>query len=103
MTSLEPESEKSISRQPEDHVVQSAQLEGRLDILGSRQVSNGFVFSDDILVDIQLGTFLLLSNITELSTGAKTKKHWQWSSPVKYTLPNKKSYPFSDIYTTFFS
>ena len=77
MTPLEPEFEKSISRQPEAHVMQSAQLEGRLDIVSSRQVSNGFIFSDDIPVDIQLATFLLLSNITELSIGAKARKSWQ--------------------------
>ena len=45
-----------------------------LDMVGSRLVSNGLIFSDDILVKIQLVTFLLLSNIRELSIGSKTKK-----------------------------
>ena len=40
----------------------------------SRLLSNGLIFSDDIPVEIQLVTFLLLSNIRELSTGAKTRK-----------------------------
>ena len=45
-----------------------------LDMVGSRLVSNGLIFLDDILVKIQLVTFLLLSNIRELSIGSKTKK-----------------------------
>ena len=45
----------------------------KLDMVDSRLVSNGLIFSDDIPVDIQLVTFLLLSNIRELSIGAKTK------------------------------
>ena len=47
---------------------------GKLDIVGSRLVSNGLIFSDDIPVDIQVVTFLLLSNTRELSTGAKARK-----------------------------
>ena len=47
-----------------------------LDIVGSRPVSNGLNFSDDIPVDIRLVTFLFLSNIRQLSTGAKTRKFW---------------------------
>ena len=50
------------------------QLLAKLDMVSSKLVSNDSFFSDDILVDIQLVTFLLLSNISELSTGAKTKK-----------------------------
>ena len=46
----------------------------KLDMVSSRLVSNGLIFSDDTPVDIQLATFLLQSNISELSTGAKTKK-----------------------------
>ena len=46
----------------------------KLDKVGSRLVSNGLIFSDDILVDIQLLTLLLLSNIRELSIGAETIK-----------------------------
>ena len=45
-----------------------------LDMVSSRLVLNGLIFSDDIPVCIQLKTFLLLSNISELCTGAKTKK-----------------------------
>ena len=66
----------------------------KLDILGSRLVSNGLFFSVDILVDIQLVTFSLRSNIRELSIRAKTRKF--------STLPHKKSYPFSDICATLF-
>ena len=39
-----------------------------------RLVSNGLILLDDIPVDIHLVTFLLLSNIIEISIGAKTKK-----------------------------
>ena len=46
----------------------------KLEILGSRSVSNGLTFSDNILVHIQFVTFLLLSNIRELSIGAKPRK-----------------------------
>ena len=46
------------------------------DMVGSLLVSNGFICSDYPSVDIQFVTFLLLSNIRELSTGAKTRKFW---------------------------
>ena len=46
----------------------------KLDMVESRLVSNDLIFSDDILVDIQLVTFLLLSNVSELSTEAKNRK-----------------------------
>ena len=46
----------------------------KLGMIGSRLVSNGLIFSDDIPINIQLVTFLLVSNISELSIGAKTKK-----------------------------
>ena len=46
----------------------------KLDMVGSRLISNGLIISDDIPVDIQSVTFLLLSNIRELSIGAKTRK-----------------------------
>ena len=45
-----------------------------LDIVGSRPVLNGLIFSDYILVDIPSVTFLLLSNIRELNIGAKARK-----------------------------
>ena len=43
----------------------------KLDMAGSRLVSNGLIFSNDNPVAIQLVTFLLLSNIRKLSIGAK--------------------------------
>ena len=46
----------------------------KLDIVGSRLESNDLIFSDGIPVYIQLVTFLLLSNNSELSTGTKTTK-----------------------------
>ena len=46
----------------------------KLDIVGSRLVSNGLSFSDDIPVDIQLVTFLLVSNIKEINIGENSKK-----------------------------
>ena len=46
----------------------------KLDIVGSKPVSNGLIFSDDIPVNIQLVTFFFLSNIRELSNGTKTRK-----------------------------
>ena len=46
----------------------------KLDMVGSRLVSYGLTFLDEILVDIQLKTFLLLSSITELSIVKKIKK-----------------------------
>ena len=63
----------------------------------SRLVSNVLIISDDILVNMQLVTFLMLSSIRELSIGEKTRWFWQPLSPLKYILPNKKSYSFSDI------
>ena len=48
----------------------------KLDMVGSRLVSNGLIFSDDAPVNIQLVTFFLLSNIKELTIGAKTRKIW---------------------------
>ena len=45
----------------------------KLDMVGSRFVSNGLILAD-IPVTIHLVTFLLLSNVSELSIGAKTKK-----------------------------
>ena len=46
-------------------------LLAKWDIVGSRLVSNDLIYSDDTPVDIQLITFLLLSNIRELSIGTK--------------------------------
>ena len=46
----------------------------KLGMVGSRLMPNGLIFSDDIPVDIQLVTFLLLSDIRELNTDAKAKK-----------------------------
>ena len=43
-------------------------------MIDSRQVSNVLISPGAILVDIQLATFLLLSNVSELSFAAKTKK-----------------------------
>ena len=48
----------------------------KLDMVGSKLVSNGLMFSDDIRVDTQLLPFLLLSNISKLSIGGNTKKLW---------------------------
>ena len=73
----------------------------KLDMVGSRLVSDVLIFSGDILVDIQLLTFLLLSKVSELSIGAKTK-FWQPALSVKDIQPNKKSNAFSDICATFF-
>ena len=46
----------------------------KLDMVGSIFVSNGLILSDDIPVNIQLVTFLLLSHIRELSINGKTRK-----------------------------
>ena len=43
----------------------------KLDVVISRLVSNSLVFSVDIPVDIELVTFLLLSNTSELTNGTK--------------------------------
>ena len=48
----------------------------KLDMVISRLVSNGLVFSDDILIDIQFVTLLLLSKVSELSNVAKPRKSW---------------------------
>ena len=48
----------------------------KLDMVKQRLVSNGLIFSDDIPVDIQIVTVLLLSNISELSIETKTRKFW---------------------------
>ena len=42
-------------------------------MVSSKLASKKLYFSDSILVDIQLVTFLLLGNISELSNKAKTK------------------------------
>ena len=44
----------------------------KLAIVDSRSVPNDLIFSDNILVAIQLVTFLFLSNIRELIIGTKT-------------------------------
>ena len=46
----------------------------KLDMIGARLGSNGLIFSDDIPVDIQLLTLLLLSHVSKLSIGGKTEK-----------------------------
>ena len=46
----------------------------KLNMVVSKLVSNGLIFSDDILIDIKLANFLLLPNISQLSIGANTKK-----------------------------
>ena len=46
----------------------------KLDIVSSRPVSSCLLLSDNILVDIQLVTFPLLSNIRELNIGSKKGK-----------------------------
>ena len=46
----------------------------KVDMVSSRLLLNGFIFSGDIPVSMQLVTFLLLSNVSKLSIGAKTKK-----------------------------
>ena len=48
----------------------------KLDMAGLRLLSNCLIFSDDASVNIQLKTFLLLSNYTELSIREKTNKFW---------------------------
>ena len=48
----------------------------KLDMVGSRLVSNSLIFSDDIPVNIALVTFLLLLNIRKLYIRAKSKKNW---------------------------
>ena len=45
-----------------------------LDMVSSRLVSNGLIFWVEIVVDIQFIIFLLLSNVSELRIGAKTRK-----------------------------
>ena len=47
-------------------------LLAKLDMVGSRLLSNDLIFLDDIPVNIQLIAFLLPSNIGELSIGTKT-------------------------------
>ena len=46
----------------------------KLDIVSLRQISNVSIFLDDIEVNIQLVTFLLLSDIKEITLGAKIRK-----------------------------
>ena len=55
----------------------------KLDVVGTRLVSNDLKwfekslnFSADILVDIQVEIFLLLSNVSDQSIGAKNEKFW---------------------------
>ena len=44
------------------------------EMIGSRFLSNYLIFLDNISADIHLVTFLWLSNISEVSIGAKTRK-----------------------------
>ena len=46
----------------------------KLDMSGARLGSNGLIFSRNIPVNIQLVTFLLLLNVSELSIGEEAKK-----------------------------
>ena len=48
----------------------------KLDMVGSRLVSNRLIFPDYIQVDIQLATFLLLSDIRQLSIEEKARNYW---------------------------
>ena len=57
-----------------DRSLRVLQLSTKLELIGPRLVSNGLIFSDDILVDSQLITFLLLYNYSKLSIETKTKK-----------------------------
>ena len=53
----------------------------KLVMVGARLTSNGLIYLGNILSDVQLMTFLLLSNISELSIRVKTKKknhHHHW-------------------------
>ena len=45
----------------------------KLDMIGSRLVSNGLIFSDNVPVDIYLVTFFSLLNIRELRIGTETR------------------------------
>ena len=47
----------------------------KLDMVGSRLVSNRLIFPDYIQVDIQLATFLLLSYIRQLSIEEKARNY----------------------------
>ena len=71
-------------------------------MVGERLLLNRLTFSGDTPPDIQLVTFLLLSNVSELSIGAKIKMFSKPSPPVRYVLPNKKYYPFVNNILTFF-
>ena len=71
-------------------------------MVGERLLLNRLTFSGDTPPYIQLVTFLLLSNVSELSIGAKIKLFSKPSSPVRYVLPNRKYYPFVNNILTFF-
>ena len=73
----------------------------KLNMVSSKLVSNGLIFSYDIPVNSRLIIFLLPPNISELTIMAKTKKSWWPSLSVKYILPNKEFYPFSEICVNF--
>ena len=45
----------------------------KLDMIGSRLVSNGLILSDNVPVDIYLVTFFSLLNIRELRIGTETR------------------------------
>ena len=47
--------------------------EAKFHMVGSRLVSKALIFSNDILANIQVITFLLLSNIRELSIRENTR------------------------------
>ena len=58
-------------------------------MVGARLVSNGLIYSP-VGIQLLLLTLLLLSNVSELGTGAKTKKKLITIMAYKFVLPNKK-------------
>ena len=78
------------------------ELLAKLQMVGSRLVSNDLFFFRWYSTRYPVSNFVLLSSISELSIGAKIEKLWYTSSPVKHILPNNQSCPFSDTCANFF-
>ena len=63
-------------------------LFAKLELADSRLVSNDLIFSAYIPVDIQLVTFLLLSNVSELIIGEKPSNNHRCLKNIFYLTKN---------------
>ena len=73
-----------------------------MDMVSSRLISNDLIFSNDILVNSQLVTYILCSNVGELNIGAKTKKKMITIATCKIHCTYKKNQIIFSIFLKLF-